>query len=242
MSKSDSVNNSKYSSVKVDVIDNNTSKNVIVNDRDGLYEPYESHEIFHKTITRNKLNELLNRASTGFLQGHINSILKGYKSKIQYNIKNCRNIYIEFKDKQNIEIGHISLHLDKHNSNMKNESQRKGRFHIVNNRNRNRYYTIRVMPKNKLFTIRIDSPLKMKSDLLYCSSKTIDILNIYTDENSPYFLGYRLTPNKSLDNECLVKLAGPIERKLYRSTNNNPTKKVYIPKAPIKSPWGKTYL
>ncbi len=41
-----------------------------------ILEVHESHEIFFKSITRNKLNEFLNRITTGYLEKQINSILK----------------------------------------------------------------------------------------------------------------------------------------------------------------------
>lgn len=71
-------------------------------------------------------------------------------------------MYIELKDKNQKKIGHISFHLSKEKKNMTNTSLRKGRLHIVNNRNTQKYHTLLVNYKNELLTLSVNSPLKIE--------------------------------------------------------------------------------
>jgi hypothetical protein len=81
-----------------------------------MSEAYETHELFFRKITRKKMNELLNRVSTGYLEKDINRLLiNGFKSEVKINIKICENIIIKFFNTNSIEIGHITLHLSKLN-------------------------------------------------------------------------------------------------------------------------------
>ena len=203
--------------------------------REQYTEPHESHEIFFKTITRNKLNELLNRITTGYLQNQINRLLKGYK--VITEIKKCIDIYIKYYDINDIEIGHISFHLDKVNKNMSISGKRKGRLHVKNLRAQKRYYTLRVTHKNDLYNMKVNSPLKMKQDLEYCINITLKILNDYTESQSQYFLGKRLTNLGNKDNECLITIAGPI----YSSRFNNTRKKPISNSVSISKQYSKIY-
>jgi hypothetical protein len=65
------------------------------------------------------------------------------------------------------------------------------------------------------------------------------ILNEYTEEQSPYFLGNKLTINQNNDNECLLIIAGEERRKIYCSTRSKKKTSIPISKVPNKSPWGK---
>jgi hypothetical protein len=194
-------------------------------------EPHETHEIFFKTITRNKLNELLNRVTTKYLERQINKVLKGYKAITELNTKKCKYIIIKFTDLNNNKIGHITLHLDKVNRNMSNSNQMKGRLHAVNNRNKNKYYTFRVSHKNDLYEMKVNSYLKMSQDLDYCVTTTLRILNDYTEPNSSYFLGKRLTILGSKNNDCLIKIAGPEgEHSRFRTTRSQKQNTISISK------------
>lgn len=194
-----------------------------------ILEAHESHEIFFKTITRNKLNELLNRVITGYLKNQINSVLHGFYVKVNFDTELCNGIYIHYHDINDKDIGHISFHLSKDNS-LPNSFKRKGMFHVKNQRNRNRCYTLRVTRKNALYNMKVNSPLKMKSDLEYCVNSTLKILNDYTEPNSQYFLGNRLTWLSNKDNVCLVKIAGPKFRSRFNNTIRQPRHSISISK------------
>jgi len=191
-------------------------------------EAHESHEIFFKTITRRKLNELLNRVSTRYLQNQINQILKGYTAKAKI-AENCDGIYINYCNMNGNDIGHISFHLNKNNR-LSNNNKRKGMFHIKNNRNQNRYYTIRVNHKKDLYEIKVNSPLKMKQDLEYCVNSTLNILNDYTEPQSIYYLGNRLTKEGDTNNICLINIAGINIRKKFPNTRKQHINKIPISK------------
>ena len=80
-----------------------------------IQEPYETHSIFFKKLTRKKLNELLNRVSTGYLQNQINKVLSGYTTYIKFDKDTCTDIYIKFLSNNKHNIGHISIHFDNPN-------------------------------------------------------------------------------------------------------------------------------
>lgn len=69
-------------------------------------EAHNTHEIFFRKITRNKMNEFLS-ISTKYLENQINQKLKEYRAITKLNINNCKNVYIECKDKNQNKIGHI---------------------------------------------------------------------------------------------------------------------------------------
>jgi hypothetical protein len=198
----------------------------------------ESQQIFFTKITRNKLNEFLNRVTTGFLQDQIVNTLKNIKPKIRIS-ENCMDVYINFYDMNTRKIGHLTFHLNKSSSNINNKYLRRGRLHAVNNRN-TKYYTLRVNDKNELFQLSINSPLKMKNDLQECINITINILNDYTNKYSMYYLGKNITKNKKMDNKCLETIAGEKEQKRYRETRRKQSNSIQIPKVPNKSPWIKS--
>jgi hypothetical protein len=192
-------------------------------------EAYETHEIFFKKITRNKMNELLNRISTGYLENQINEKLIECYAKT--NLSNdCKNIYINFKDINQKNIGHISFHLNKENKKMNNYSRKKGRIHIVNNRNTQKYYTLRVNSKNELISLSINSSLKMSNMLKECISIALEMINLYLDINSEYSLKYKLTEMKNTENKCLHIIESISKQKSYRSTPKQKTTIIRIPK------------
>lgn len=196
----------------------------------------ESQQVFFEKITRNKLNELLNRVTTGYLKNDINKILLGYHCEVKIS-DICTDIYINFFDNNNDEkIGHISLHLDKQPISINSNLLRKGRFHVVNNKT-NKYFTLRVKNKNDLFELIVNSPLKMPKRLEFCVKITLDILNSYTESSSKYFLKYHLTSQGNKINKCLKKIAGLEKQHRYSKTRiKKYINKVEIPKAPLISP------
>ena len=197
----------------------------------------ESQKIFFKMLTRNKLNELLNRVTTGYLLKQINSKLKDYYAKVKLH-RDCIDIYIKYYDMNDVEIGHISFHLNRKPSKGDNNYVRKGRLHAVNGKNKNRYYTFRVTQKDDLFNIHVNSPLKMQQGLEYCVNTTLKLFNKYTDKSSKYYLGNKLTKAKSTINNCLVTVAGEVEQKRYRTTYKNPhSTSIFIPKSASINAW-----
>jgi hypothetical protein len=200
-------------------------------------EAHNSQEIFFNRITRNKLNELLNRVSTGYLEEQINNLLNGYISVVSLS-NDCMNVYINFSNRNGENIGHISFHLNKENKNMNNISLRKGRLHIINNRNRNKYYTIRVHNKSESISMTVESPLKMNRELSECVKISMKIINQYLTKESKYYLKYKLTKSENRENKCLIKIAGPIERSRFRNTEKQSKTKISIPKGSLYS-WKK---
>lgn len=193
-------------------------------------EAHNTHEIFFRKITRNKMNEFLNRVSTKYLENQINQKLEEYRAITKLNINNCKNVYIEFKDKNQNKIGHISFHLSKEKKNMTNTSLRKGRLHIVNNRNTQKYHTLRVNYKNELLTLSVNSPLKLNKELDHCIDTTISIINSYLDINSDYSLQYKLSSMGDKENECLIAISGSLIRSRFRKTYKHNPSIIIIPK------------
>jgi hypothetical protein len=202
-----------------------------------MSEVYETQEIFFKKLTRNKLNELLNRISSNYLKNQLSSILFEYNINTTIS-KNCQNIYINFF-KNNEQIGHISFHLSKNNKNMKNNALRKGRLHATNNKNKNRYFPIRVDIMSNTMTMTINSPLVMSNDLSICVNTTLNIINDYLNPQSNLYLKYKLTQYGDKEHKCLNSIAGPIEKSRFNYTRSK-SKSISIPisKYPTYS-WGK---
>jgi hypothetical protein len=200
-------------------------------------EAYTTHEIFFRKITRNKMNEFLNRVSTKYLENQINQELQGYRAITELSAL-CNNVYIKFKDKNQNKIGHISFHLNKENKTMRNNSRRKGRLHIVNNRNKQKYHTLRVNYINDLMSIRVNSQLKMNTELDYCVNNTMPIINSYLDINSDYSLKYKLTSMKGKENECLHTIESISTHKSFRTTPRQNPSIISIPKQDLYS-WKK---
>lgn len=200
----------------------------------------ESQQIFFDKITRNKLNELLNRFRTGYLQKQINNILVGYYCKVRLS-DDCEAYITFYRNSNKDEIGHISFHLSKQPSEINNKYIRHGRLHIVNKSQK--YYTLRVKNRNDLFELVINSPLQMSSDLQYCVDKTLELLNDYTNtqKNLPIHLQHYVTPKGQSENECLLKVANIKERHKYRTTRKQSQTKVIVPKAPKNNPWQKKF-
>jgi hypothetical protein len=203
-------------------------------------EAYETHEIFFKKITHKKMNELLNRFSTKYLENQINQELDKYKAitKISNSEEaQCMHLYISFYDQNKNEVGHISFHLNKENKDMSNNAKRKGRFHIVN-KNKQKYHTLRVNNKNDLFLLRVNSTLKISSELDKCISVTLPILNNYFNTESQYSLKYNLTNLKDKENKCLQIISGRNIRTRFRNTRKQQSSIIRIPKQSLFS-WGK---
>jgi hypothetical protein len=191
-------------------------------------EVHNTHEIFFKKITHKKMNEFLNRISTKYLENQINKELKDYTSEIE--LSNCKDVYITFFNSNQLEVGHITFHLNKDNKSLKNNSRRKGRLHIVN-KNKQKYHTLRVNYNNTndIMTLRVNSPLKMNSELEYCINIVLPIINSYLSTTHPFSLKERLTYMKEKDNKCIEAIAGVKYRSRFNKTRNKKPTSFSIP-------------
>ena len=190
-------------------------------------ETHNTHEIFFKKITRNKMNEFLNRVSTKYLERQINKELQNYTAVTE--LSKCKDLYITFFDNNNIDIGHITFHLSKDNKSLPNSSRRKGRFHIVN-RNKQKYHTLRVnCNNNDIMSLRVNSPLKMNSELEYCVGIVLPIINSYLSTDNPHSLKHRLTTMKNTANKCINIIETVSYRKSFRTTRNKKQTSFSIP-------------
>jgi hypothetical protein len=175
---------------------------------------YKTHDLFFEVLSKNKLNELLNRISSGYLTNQINNNLQNYIVKCEIKDNIC-DTYIHFYEiNTGKQIGHISFHLDKLNKQLNYYSLQKGRFHVVNNRNRNRYYTLKINRTNDNSIIMyVKSNLTMKDNLSECTTVTLNILNDYFNPNSNLYLQYRLTKYGNKNHICIDKIYERVNKK-----------------------------
>jgi hypothetical protein len=166
-----------------------------------------THALFFKGITINKLNELYHRADkrARILEQHLNSLLNDIRTGVilkdggEYN---C-SIYIEYY-KNNSRIGHLTIHFNK---NEKNIQKLNGRIHVTNNRNKTRKYPILISPTSiqnqNTISLSLESHHQVRQELIPAFQTTIDILNLYFDPQSEYYLGNQMTIFSNTPHRCL---------------------------------------
>jgi hypothetical protein len=187
----------------------------------------KTHDFFFEVLSKKKLNELLNRVSSGYLTNQINNNLQSHRAKYKLDENVC-DIFINFIEiNTGKQIGHISFHLDKQNKNMKQHSLEKGRFHVVNNRNRNRYYTLKINRTNDNSIIMyVKSNLTMKNNLSECTTVTLNILNEYFNPKSNLYLKHHITKYANKDHICIDNIYNRIYKigKNYLSSTRSKSK------------------
>lgn len=163
----------------------------------------KTHDLFFKTITRNKLNELLLRADKKYniLQNHINKELAIDNNSLVYSIVNVKknkfsecSIYIEYYNKKSQnKLGYISFHFYPQQRNRKNSKA--GRIHVRNFNNNP--YTLRFNKNiNDSLLISLTKYSNGMSSLLKeAVNKTLTIIESYFNIISPYWLGKPLFKN-----------------------------------------------
>jgi hypothetical protein len=151
-------------------------------------EYHKSHNSFFQIITKNRLNELLHRASnTNELETTINNEIakNNLLGRCQVNIKKC-DVYIEFYNEHNIQIGHISFHFSQKDNTLRN--QRQGRFHAKNNRNKS-VYTFKINKTNPSSILMYSKNKFIRKDFKPYLDIGMAIINDYFNKTSPLFLG-----------------------------------------------------
>ena len=198
-----------------------------------MIEAHKTHDLFFNIITKNKLNELLNRAdnSTKYLETQINNNLNNASCNVNISSKNTHcDIYIIFFDLKGDRIGHISLHITSDNKDISNASAKNGRFHAKNNKNRNYKYTFKFNKvKDSFILLYIDREIttKIRKEFEDCLNVTLTILNEYFDPNSKYYLKHRLTKydDNHKPHKCLLKIENKMKTAFKTRLKN--TRKVH---------------
>jgi hypothetical protein len=170
---------------------------------------YKSHKQFFQILTKNKLNELLNRADkqTQYLETELNTLLPpDYKSDVkvlsEFDKKNktkleC-SIYINFF-KGPVKIGHYSFHLYPEKKNIRPDTRKNGRLHIKNNVNSRFKYVLDIQKQYSLtnqtnyLQVSLDKSKAFDKGLEKCVVVTQTILNNYFNPNHETYLGNHLT-------------------------------------------------
>jgi hypothetical protein len=191
----------------------------------------QTHDIFFKTITRKKLNELLLRADKKILQNHINKELIDEYS-IVYVKKNQSSecsIYIDYYDKKTKnKLGYISLHFYPQQRNRK--TSKAGRIHVRNSKNNP--YTLRFNKdtNDELIISLTKYSDTMSSSLKKAVNKTLILINLYFNEKSPYWLG---NPSfKDIWHPCFYVICNSMKRARKNIRNTRKTQKSYsIPRS-----------
>jgi hypothetical protein len=142
---------------------------------------YKTHNIFFERIHSNTLNELYRRATLGILKRDIHSRLKkGFTVSVK-KTPNC-HIYINFI-KGNIQIGHISLHIEPENKSFHRTARKRGRFHAINNIYTQRSYTFKLNKASNIF-ISYNTTQNIDNDFKYILDIVIGVLNEYIQPNN----------------------------------------------------------
>lgn len=179
---------------------------------------YKSHKQFFQILTKNKLNELLNRADkqTRYLETEINTqLLPDYISDIRVSsesdeknkIKPECSIYINFF-KGPTKIGHYSFHLYPEKTNLESATRKLGRLHIKNNRNTRFKYVLDIQkqysPSNQANYLQLSFNKSKAFDkgLEKCVKVTQTVLNNYFNPNHERYLGNHLTKLGNQQHKC----------------------------------------
>jgi hypothetical protein len=178
---------------------------------------YKSHKQFFQILTKNKLNELLNRADkqTQYLETELNILLpQGFRSKVNVSSSKKLNslecsIYISFyKDNTNEPFGHYSFHLYPEKKNLKSKSQKNGRLHIKNNKNDQFAYILRVdkqyspIIQNDYVQLSLNKSKAYSKPLEQCVRVTQTVLNNYFNPHHEKYLGNHLTNLGDTKHKC----------------------------------------
>ena len=176
---------------------------------------YKSHKQFFQILTKNKLNELLNRADkqTRYLETEINNLLpQGFRSEVEVskNTSNKCSIYISFYKSPNPDkFAHYTFHLYPENTTMPPSTRKNGRLHIKNNRNKRFRYVLDIQKQysstiqNDYLQLSLDKSKAYSKDIEKCVSVTQSILNNYFNPNHETYLGNHLTNLGDTKHKCL---------------------------------------
>ena len=179
---------------------------------------YKSHKQFFQILTKNKLNELLNRADkrTQYLETEINTLLPPeYKSVVNLMSEPDKktktklecSIYINFF-KGPTKIGHYSFHLYPEKKNIEPETRKNGRIHIKNNRNKRFKYILDIQkqysPTNQTdyLQLLLNKSRAFDKGLEKCVVVTQSVLNNYFNPNHEKYLGNHLTNLGDTKHKC----------------------------------------
>ncbi len=166
---------------------------------------HTTHNEFFKAITENQLNELYRRSdiTTKILENDINKELNNSYCSVYVN-NNC-HIFINYFDKNNKKIGHISLHIDKKDKSLSQKAKQYGRFHISNNKQTTSKYTLKLNKKTNhqnqsLLYFSYNTSLYMRPELNDVVNATIRVLHSYFNESSNISLKKY---NKTYKSKCI---------------------------------------
>jgi hypothetical protein len=177
---------------------------------------HTTHNQFFKRVYKHTLNELYRRANknTRILENDINCRLKGYN--VQVNINNNCHIYINFY-KNNIKIGHVSLHIESKNHSLSNKAKKYGRFHAAKNINPN-YYTFKLNKNNKNIFITYNKSKYIHNEFKYILDTVLLVLNEYFNPSSSLSLN-------NYDSNYIDNCTQMIAKKIHIRNSLNITRK-----------------
>ncbi len=119
--------------------------------------------------------------------------------RCQVNISEDCDLYIEFYNERNIQIGHISFHFSPKDNKLRN--QRQGRFHAKNNRNKS-VYTFKINKTNPSSILMYSKNKFIRKDFKPYLVIGMTILNDYFNKDSPLYLGNYTHNYNTNKHEC----------------------------------------
>jgi hypothetical protein len=156
---------------------------------------HESHNLFFKVIDTDTLTELYRRAdtTTNILQNDINSrLVSTYRTEVHIN--NSCHIFINFL-RNNINIGHISLHITAKDKSLSFKSQEIGRFHAVNELPPYEKYIFKLNTNDNKPFFSYHKGKRIKTELKNILDISINVLNDYFNPASSISLNIQPTGN-----------------------------------------------
>lgn len=218
---------------------------------------FESHNIFFRVITPNKLNEFLNRTIPSTttqqskleediyieLRRKINDI--ECNVEIEHNNNNMCDVYIKFRKINGEKVGHISFHLDSEDKSLYTLARRRGRIHAQNNKNKKRTHTLKInqyrLINENAIKLSVSTELNIRTEFNDCIVATLNVLNSYFQPDSPLYLDKKLTEFGDTGHKCLGLTQNKFKHK--KTTHLQHTKKKrqnsYRIKSSTSAPWAK---
>lgn len=184
------------------------------------YFHHETHDIFFRLITKNKLKELYRRArgNPGILQKDINSLLTNKNVKTEVTVDKQCDIFINFLDMNDKQIGHMSFHMEPKNNKMSVYSRKYGRLHFTNNNKPTNRVTLKINKKDdeQSFSISYKVSYKLRKEIKDAVDATLSVLNGYFNIGNLKTLG---TYNKSYSDKCVEKVIGLMSKQKWPIRN-----------------------
>jgi hypothetical protein len=192
------------------------------------YSHHETHDIFFRLITKNKLKELYRRArrKSDILQKDINVLLTNKNTKTKVVVDNNCDIFINFLNMNDEQIGHMSFHMEPKNNKISEYSRKYGRLHFTNDNKPTNRVTLKINKNNDeaSFSISYKVSYKLRKEVEDAVKATLSVLNGYFNISNPKTLGKY---NKTYSDNCAEKIIRAMSKQKWPMQNTRKAHRKY---------------